>query len=77
VLSGGIGASGVEELTPGHGDQPALGVPRRLGWRLRRNYLWIYAGVLLTWIAKLDIAGGPSADLIAGAAVGRTPGLVV
>src|SRR5439155_13144521 len=30
VLSGGIGAGGVEELTPGHGDQPALGVPRRV-----------------------------------------------
>jgi hypothetical protein len=28
VPSGGIGAGGVEELTPGHGDQPAPGVPR-------------------------------------------------
>ncbi|WP_293909924.1 DUF2270 domain-containing protein [Deinococcus sp.] len=25
-----------------------------LGWRLRRNYLWIYIGVLIAWIAKLD-----------------------
>jgi hypothetical protein len=25
----GIGAGGVEELAPGHGDEPALRVPRR------------------------------------------------
>lgn len=27
-----------------------------LGWRLNRNYLWIYAAVLLAWFAKLDLA---------------------
>ncbi|MEW6420793.1 MAG: DUF2270 domain-containing protein [Deinococcota bacterium] len=26
-----------------------------LGWRLTRNYLWIYAAVLLAWFAKLDL----------------------
>ena len=26
-----------------------------LGWRLSRNYLWIYAAVLLAWLAKLDL----------------------
>jgi uncharacterized membrane protein len=56
---------------------PSVGTLGALGWRLRRNYLWIYAGVLLTWIAKLEIAGGPSADLIAGAAIGRIPGFMV
>jgi uncharacterized membrane protein len=56
---------------------PSVGTLGALGWRLRRNYLWIYAAVLLTWIAKLEIAGGPSPDLIAGAAVGRVPGWVV
>ena len=30
VPSGGISAGGVEELPPGHGDQPALGIPRRV-----------------------------------------------
>lgn len=25
-----------------------------LGWRLRRNYLWIYVGILMAWVAKLD-----------------------
>jgi uncharacterized membrane protein len=48
-----------------------------IGWRLRRNYLWIYAAVLLTWIAKLEIVGGGSADLIAEAGIGRLPGAIV
>ena len=26
-----------------------------LGWRLNRNYLWIYAAVLAAWFAKLDL----------------------
>jgi uncharacterized membrane protein len=56
---------------------PSVGTLGALGWRLRRNYLWIYGVVLLTWIAKLEIAGAPSADLLAGAAIGRLPGLVV
>jgi len=56
---------------------PPVGELGALGWRLRRNYLWIYAAVLLTWIAKLELAGAPSADLIAGAAIGRLPGFVV
>jgi uncharacterized membrane protein len=56
---------------------PLVSTLGALAWRLRRNYLWIYAGVLLTWIAKLEIAGGPSADLIAGAALGRIPGFMV
>ena len=48
-----------------------------VGWRLRRNYLWIYAAVLLTWVAKLEIIGGGYADLIGGAAIGRIPGEAV
>jgi len=56
---------------------PPVGLLAALGWRLRRNYLWIYAAVLLTWIAKLEIAGGPSADLLRDAAIGRVPGALV
>lgn len=26
-----------------------------MGWRLNRNYLWIYSAVLLAWFAKLDL----------------------
>lgn len=56
---------------------PSVGLLGAAAWRLRRTYLWIYLAVLLTWIAKLDIAGGPGADLIREASVGRLPGLVV
>lgn len=56
---------------------PPVGMLAAAGWRLRRNYLWIYAAVLLTWVAKLEIVGGGYADLIAAAAIGRVPGLVV
>ncbi|KEF34062.1 hypothetical protein RDMS_09380 [Deinococcus sp. RL] len=27
-----------------------------LGWRLNRNYLWIYGAVLLAWFAKMDLS---------------------
>ncbi len=40
-----------------------LGKPRSpmtradaLGWRLNRNYLWIYTAVLFAWFAKLDLS---------------------
>jgi uncharacterized membrane protein len=56
---------------------PTVGMLGAMGWRLRRTYLWIYAAVILTWLAKLDIAGGPGGDLIRDAAVGRLPGFVV
>ena len=56
---------------------PPVGMLAAAGWRLRRNYLGIYAAVLMTWIAKLEIANGGYADLIAVAAIGRVPGLVV
>src|SRR5690349_19091626 len=35
---------------------PPVSFVAAIGWRLRRNYLWIYLAVLLTWIAKLEIA---------------------
>ena len=56
---------------------PPVGMLGAAGWRLRRNYLWIYAAILLVWIAKLELAGGPSPDLLAVAAIGRLPGLAV
>lgn len=54
---------------------PPVSLLASVGWRLRRNYLWIYLAVLLTWVAKLEIAGG--ADLVASAGIGRAPGAVV
>lgn len=53
---------------------PPIGLLPAVGWRLRRNYVWIYIAVLITWVAKLEIVGG---DLVAGAAIGRIPGVVV
>lgn len=53
-----------------------------LGWRLGRNYLWIYAAVLLAWIAKLDL-GQPKGyvlsfpDAFSLADIGNFPGWVV
>jgi uncharacterized membrane protein len=55
---------------------PPMGLLAAAGWRLRRNYVWIYGAVLITWIAKLEIGGG-GADLLEGAAIGRVPGPVV
>ena len=56
---------------------PPVGMLGAAGWRLRRNYLWIYAAVLLVWVTKLEIAGGASPDLFAAAGIGRLPGGVV
>jgi uncharacterized membrane protein len=57
---------------------PAVGALGAVGWRLRRNYVWIYLAVLLTWVAKLQIASGEApTDLISAAAIGTIPGLAV
>jgi uncharacterized membrane protein len=57
---------------------PAVGAVGAVGWRLRRNYLWIYFAVLLTWIAKLQIGSDQaSVDFISAAAIGPVPGFVV
>ena len=58
---------------------PGLKVSYRgaLGWRLRRNYLWIYAAILLAWLSKLDVSGHPALDLVARAGIGSVPGWLV
>jgi uncharacterized membrane protein len=62
--------------------RPGVGVNRlgAVGWRLRRNYLWIYVIVLACWVGKLQVAG-PSvaslADLARRADVGVIPGELV
>jgi uncharacterized membrane protein len=51
-----------------------------LGWRLRRNYLWLYAAFFLLWLIKLDFAGGQAAPLpalVQAAAIGPLPGWLV
>ena len=50
------------------------------GWRLRRNYVWLYATLLLTWCVKVAIHPTPLSsvqDIIARAALGPIPGWVM
>ncbi len=53
-----------------------------LGWRLRRNYLWLYVAVLLGWLAKLDLEredGAPRSvrSFVELAGIGALPGPLV
>jgi uncharacterized membrane protein len=76
-------------VDPGWTDQlvEALRQPGRtvnrlgaLGWRLRRNYVWIYAAVVVTWAGKLYLTGEPTLRLralVARAAIGSIPGGLV
>jgi uncharacterized membrane protein len=48
-----------------------------VGWRLRRNYLWIYAGLLFVWVIKLGAFQNTSSDVIAQARLGNLPGWLV
>lgn len=57
-----------------------LGLLEAVGWRLRRNYLWIYSATLLAWLIKLDFVQGRAApldDLVRAAAIGWLPGELV
>src|SRR5262249_7118753 len=61
---------------------PGLTVNRlgALGWRLRRNYVWIFAVVLLAWLSKLHIDGPPTwapDELLGRAAIGGISSWVV
>lgn len=59
---------------------PRVSFAGALGWRLRRNYLWMYLTVLLVWVGKLALSG-PMAnlrvDLAERASVGSIPGALV
>jgi uncharacterized membrane protein len=49
-----------------------------VGWRLRRNYLWIYGGLLLVWAIKLGAFQGlPLDKLISQARLGNFPGWLI
>jgi uncharacterized membrane protein len=60
---------------------PRVSFAGALGWRLRRNYLWMYLTVLFVWVGKLALSGGPMADiridLAERATVGSIPGVIV
>ena len=72
------------QLLLGELAKPRSPIPRAeaLGWRLRRNYLWIYAAVLIAWITKLDLLRDPGArptfaGLVELASIGTLPGPIV
>lgn len=51
-----------------------------LGWRLRRNYIWIYLTLLLTWLVRIAFFPTPAesvATLFAHAALASVPGWLV
>lgn len=56
---------------------PTVGLLTAVSWRLRRVYLWIYAGVLLAWLYKLDVSDWIHLDFAARAAVGSIPGWLI
>lgn len=60
---------------------PTVPLLTSMSWRLRRVYLWIYGGVLLAWLGKLDIdamnGSFSSFAMAQKAAVGSIPGWAV
>ncbi|MBB6098790.1 putative membrane protein [Deinobacterium chartae] len=53
-----------------------------LGWRLRRNYLWIYTAVLIAWLTKIDASRIPNLaytvpEYVALARIANIPGWIV
>ncbi len=59
---------------------PTVPLVTAMSWRLRRIYLWLYAGVLLAWLSKLDLTGVRDVrglDIVGRAAVGSIPGWLV
>jgi hypothetical protein len=71
VPSGGIGAGGVKELTPGHGDQPALGVPRRV---VRPHAHGLDQGVLHGILGRREVGSATDEDANHGGGEGPAAG---
>lgn len=65
-----------------HPENP-MSWPSALGWRLRRNYLWLYAALVIAWVGKLVTTSPPSSlaapweALVAAAHIGPLPGWAV
>src|SRR5437879_2817655 len=61
VLGGRVDPKWTDQLLEAL-EQPGMTVNRlgALGWRLRRNYLWIITAVLITWVGKLYLTGEPT-----------------
>jgi uncharacterized membrane protein len=51
-----------------------------MGWRLQRNYLWLFLANAVIWLVKIDLHPTPSmsiTEFVARAAVGPIPGWLV
>lgn len=51
-----------------------------MGWRLQRNYLWLFLANAVIWLVKIDLHPTPSVsvtEFVARAAVGPIPGWLV
>ena len=73
VSSGGISADGVEELPPGHGDEPALGVPRRV---LRPDAQRLNQGLLHGILGRREVGSATDEDANDGGRQGPQQDLV-
>ena len=58
---------------------PTIRMRESISWRLRVNYLWLFAVVVMIWLAKLGLAPGIESpfDLINQARLGFLPGWFV
>jgi len=58
---------------------PTVTIRQSIAWRLRVNYLWLFAAVILFWLVKLDLTRGSIGpfDLVYQAGVGSVPGWFV
>jgi uncharacterized membrane protein len=56
---------------------PTVPLFTSMSWRLRRIYMWLYSGVLLAWVSKLDVSNWLHPDIVQRAAVGSLPGWFV
>jgi hypothetical protein len=70
---GGVGAGGVEELAPGHRDQPALGVPRRV---VRPPAHGLDQGFLHGILGRREVGSATDEDADHGGGEGPQEGLV-
>ena len=60
--------------------EPLVSGLTAVAWRVRRNYLWIYSIIVLAWVTKLELAGGPDFEvshLLEQASIGSLPGWLV
>ena len=81
VLSGEAIQRGLASVADDLGGTiPHLPLLDAVGYRIRRNYGYIFGLVLLAWLLKLELHPVPTrgaAELVARAAVGAVPGLYV